>query len=384
MKKCIVIPDSFKGTISSMEYCAIAAEQIRAHFPACQVVSIPVADGGEGTVDCFVHAVQAQEVTLTVAGPFGEPVEATYARFGTTAVIELAQAAGLPIAKRMQRLDPLAASTYGVGELARHALERGCRRLIFGLGGSCTNDFGCGIACALGVRFLDEAGEAFCPTGGTLARVRRIDASQARKHLASCQVYAMCDIDNPLCGETGAAYVFAPQKGADAATVRLLDGNLRSLATVVQEQLGIDVTQLKGAGAAGGCGAGVVAFLGGTLRSGIDTVLDAIEFDKQARDADVVFTGEGRIDTQSLRGKAVIGIAKRCKPLGVPVVAVVGDIGEGIEPAYDLGVTAIFSINRVAVPKAEAKSRARQDLAATYNDILRFYSACRTEQGERP
>ncbi|MEG2204378.1 MAG: glycerate kinase, partial [Oscillospiraceae bacterium] len=212
MKKCIIIPDSFKGTLSAMEYCEIASERVQARFPDCEIIAVPVADGGEGTVECFLSAMSGERVVCTVAGPLGDPVRASYARFGTTAVIEMAQAAGLPLIE--DRRDPCRAGTYGVGELARHAAENGCTELVIGLGGSSTNDAACGMAAALGVRFFDAAGESFLPTGGTLERVASIDCAPARALLAGCTVTAMCDIDNPMFGPTGAAYVFGPEKGA--------------------------------------------------------------------------------------------------------------------------------------------------------------------------
>lgn len=374
MKKCLIVPDSFKGTISSVEICDIVKSLILEYYPECNVVSIPVADGGEGTIDCFLHAMKGISVPVTVSGPFGEKMECDYARFGNIAVVEMAKPAGLPLV--LGRENPGLATTYGVGELMRHAVENGCTEIIVGLGGSATNDAGAGMAAALGVRFLDSDNNAFVPTGATLSKVKHIDASPAKELLKNCTVTAMCDIDNPMYGKTGAAYVFGPQKGADPDMVELLDQNLRHFSEQIIKDLGIDVSQLPGAGAAGAMGAGIAAFLSGELKAGIQTVLDLVKFDDLLESTDMIFTGEGKIDGQSLRGKVVIGVADRAKRKNVPVVAVVGDVADDAYSAYDMGVTSIFSINRLAIPFEKARFRSKQDLKATVNDILRFRKLC--------
>lgn len=371
MKKIVLMPDSFKGTMSSSEICAIMKGRIAEHFPECTVCCIPVADGGEGTVDCFEEAMNGQRVTLSVKGPFMEEVDSFYALVdgGKTAIIEMAAAASLPMAAG--REDPRITTTYGVGQLIADAVRRGCRQIIVGLGGSCTNDMGAGAAAGAGAKFYDAEGAEFVPTGATLDRIAKVDISALKALLEGVSVTAMCDIDNPLYGKTGAAYVFAPQKGADAAMVELLDANLRAGAETVKRCLGVDVADLPGAGAAGGMGAGMVAFFGAQLKPGIETVLDTVGFEAIASDADFVFTGEGRIDSQSLRGKVVIGIAGRAKAIGVPVIAIVGDIGDNMEPAYEMGVSAIFSTNRVAVDFSKAKHRAKSDMDLTVDTVLR-------------
>ncbi len=358
--------------MSSSEICAIMRHRILAHFPDCEVISIPVADGGEGTVECMLEAVGGERVQLCVKGPFMEDVESFYAIIdgGKTAVIEMAAAAGLPLAG--ERKDPRITTTYGVGQLMADAVRRSCKRIVVGLGGSCTNDMGIGAAAGAGARFYDADGVEFIPTGATLDRISAIDVSALRDLFDGVSITAMCDIDNPLYGELGAACVFAPQKGADEDTVKLLDDNLRAGAKAVCDSLGIDVSAIAGGGAAGGMGAGMVAFFGAELKSGIGTVLDTVNFDSVAAGADAIFTGEGKIDSQSLRGKVVIGVARRAKALGVPVIAIVGDIGDGIEPAYDMGVSAIFSTNRVAVDFSRAKLRARSDMALTMDTALRM------------
>ena len=374
MKKCVVIPDSFKGTLTAIEFCNIASEQIRAVYPCCEIIAVPVADGGEGTVECFLHAMEnGQRVGVTVQGPFGKPIQADYARFFDTAVIEMAQAAGLPMAGSEK--NPALTTTYGVGELVLHAVKNGCRNIIIGLGGSATNDAACGMAAALGTVFYNQAHQPFIPTGGTLNQICDIDISATRKLLSGCVVTAICDIDNPMFGKNGAAYVFAPQKGADSAMVSVLDDNLQSLSKVIEEKLSMQIADLPGAGAAGAMGAGIVAFLGGNLKAGIQTILDLIKFEEVLAGADIVFTGEGQIDYQSLGGKVVIGIAGRAAACNVPVVAVVGSIGEGVEGAYDLGVSAIFSINRKAMAFEESRFKTKENLCDTFDSILRFYKA---------
>lgn len=378
MKKILVVSDSFKGTISSVEICAIVTEEARRFFPACEVVGLPVADGGEGTVDSFLECLSGEKVFLEVAGPNFERRSAFYGRFGETAIIEMAAAAGLPLVDDAAK-DPSRTTTYGVGELMRHALERGAKRIILGLGGSATNDGGCGAAAALGARFLDENGESFVPVGGTLSRIANIDLTQTKRLLEGVTVVAMCDIDNPMHGTRGAAYVFAPQKGADDDMVRLLDGELVALDQTISRTLGIETANLPGAGAAGAMGAGVVAFFGAQLKPGIETVLDTVGFDERVAGADFVVTGEGKLDSQSLRGKVVIGVARRAKRAGVPVVAIVGDIGDDIDEAYEAGVTAVFSTNRLAIPFSAAKPRSKRDYRAAVNNIMRLLAGLKND-----
>lgn len=377
MEKILLVPDSFKGTLSSRQVCQVMAGQLRRFFPQAQVKSIPVADGGEGSVEAFLAAAGGERRTRTVTGPFGEPVEAFYGILGDgrTAVIEMAACAGLPLAEG--RLNPERATTYGVGELLLAAKEAGCTKAILGLGGSCTNDGGAGAAAALGAKFTRADGAAFIPTGGTLGEIAALDVSPVAQALQGMELTAMCDIDNPLYGEAGAAAVFAPQKGADAAMVARLDAGLRHLGQVSARCLGRDFSHLPGAGAAGGLGFGMAAFCGAQLRMGIDAVLDAVGFDSLLPGTDVVFTGEGKIDSQSARGKVVSGVAARCRKAGVPVVAVVGQIGQGFEEMYQQGLTAVFSINRAAQPFAESRLHAGENLALTMENIARLLAAGR-------
>lgn len=371
LRKVVLVPDSFKGTMSSSHIIDIMKDVVLRHDPGCTVVSIPVADGGEGTVDAFLTALGGKRIPLFVQGPWGDDVESFYGLLPDgTALIEMAAAAGLPLAGN--RLDPSRTTTYGVGELIVHAARNGARRIVVGLGGSATNDGGCGAAAACGVRFLDCDGRSFIPVGGTLERIAHIDMSGLDRCVRDAEIITMCDIDNPFHGPSGAACVFSPQKGADDTMVKRLDTGLVHLASIVRAELGVDLQNIPGSGAAGGMGGGMCAFLDAHLQMGIETVLDVTGFDSLAKDADFIFTGEGRLDSQSLRGKVVVGVAHRAKRLGIPVIAVVGDIGDDIACIYDEGVNGVFSINRVAVPYEEAKARAERDLALTMENLMRF------------
>ncbi|MDD3429007.1 MAG: glycerate kinase [Oscillospiraceae bacterium] len=371
MKDIILIPDSFKGTMSSMEICAIMEQAIKKHYPLAQVHSVPVADGGEGSVDSFLQAVGGKKVSVMVKGPYFEDIEAFYGILPDgVAIIEMAAAAGLPLVGENKHAEKT--TTFGVGQLMLHAAKNGCKKMIIGLGGSATNDGGCGAAAAAGIAFKNADGDTFIPVGETLSEISKIDATGLNSVLHDIEIVTMCDIDNPLCGPLGAAHVFAPQKGAAPQIVAQLDSGLAHLAAVVQQALGKDITNLHGAGAAGGMGGGMVGFFNSTLQMGIETVLDTVGFDSLLQHADFVFSGEGKIDFQSLLGKVVIGVARRTKKANVPLIAVVGDIDDNIEKAYDEGVTAIFSINRVAVPFEQAKPRSKSDMLLTMDNILRF------------
>ena len=373
MKKVIVISDSFKGSLSSSAIVRVARDVLGQFYPNCQVIGLPVADGGEGTVDCFLEAVGGERIAVPVTGPWGESVEACYGRIGDTAVVEMAAAAGLPMVG--ERLDPSKTTTYGVGQLLRHAVEHGAIHLILGLGGSATNDGGCGAAAAMGVVFRDKAGQSFVPVGETLGEIASIDCTAARALLSGVTVEVMCDIDNPLCGPQGAAAIFGPQKGADAAMIRQLDHNLGYLARRIETDLGITVSELPGAGAAGGFGAGAAAFFGAQVRPGIEVVLDLVRFEEQLDGCDLVLTGEGRMDGQSLGGKVPIGVSRRAKKKQVPVVAIVGITGPGIESIYDEGITAVFSTNREALPFAAVRDRGEDDYRRALTDLMRYTKA---------
>lgn len=373
MSKWILVPDSFKGTLSSREICGRMRAAVERYVPGAEVIALPVADGGEGSVDAFLTAVGGEKRTVPCTGPRGTRIKGFFGLLpgGGTAVAEMAAAAGLPLMEG--RLDAAGATTYGVGELILAAARAGAGKIIVGLGGSATNDGGCGMAAALGVRFYDAGGRTFVPVGGTLERIARIEAHRPPE-LAGVEITAMCDIDNPLCGPQGASHVFGPQKGADPALAERLDRGLAHLAEIIRRDLGKDVAELPGAGAAGGMGAGMVAFLDSRLERGIEIMLDTVGFDALLPGTAAVLTGEGRLDGQSLRGKVVVGVARRARRAGVPVVAVVGDIAPDARAVYDLGVTAVFSTNRQAVPWETARLTAAEDLDAALDDLFRFYA----------
>ena len=372
MKKFVLIPDSFKGTLSSMEICTMMEEEIARVFPCAEIVSVPVADGGEGSVDCFLTALGGKKIFVDCHGPYMEKITAFYGLLadGETAVVEMSAAAGLPLVEN--RKNPLLTTTYGVGELILKAAEQGAKRIVVGLGGSCTNDFGCGAACACGIRFLDKKGREFLPVGETLKEVASIDASQKAQVLKDVEIVTMCDVDNLPYGQNGAAFVFARQKGADAQAIEALDAGVEKLCQVVEASLGIQTQALKGGGAAGAMGAGMVAFFQSTLKMGIQTVLETVRFLEIIKDADYIFTGEGKIDAQSLSGKVVIGVARAAKQKNVPVIAVVGGAEGDMSTAYAEGVTAVFPINRLPEDFSISRFKSQENLKKTMQDVLRL------------
>ena len=333
MHKYILIPDSFKGTLSARDFCAVAREAIGRADPGAQVLSIPLADGGEGTVEAFLAACGGQRIECPCTGPYGGTAPGFYGLLPDgTAVVELAAAAGLPLAGT--DLHPAEATTYGVGQLLLHA---------------------------------DRRGRTFVPTGGTLGDIHRICAENLEP---LPPVTVLCDVDNPLCGPRGAAAVFGPQKGADPDMVRLLDAGLAHLAAVLRRDTGRDVLDMPGGGAAGGFGAGAAALLNARLRPGVEMLLDAADFPRLAADADLIITGEGRLDSQSLGGKAVIGVARRARELRVPCAALAGAVDVS---AYELGLTAAFPVNPLPLPFEQVRVSCRENLSAAVENLIRFY-----------
>lgn len=371
MKKFILIPDSFKGTMSSESICTTMEKVIKKHLPNSKIISIPVADGGEGTVDAMLKISGGTKKFITVKGPYMEDISSFYGLLpDKTAIIEMAAAAGLPLVKN--NLHAERTSTYGVGELIKDAIDNGATKILLGLGGSATNDGGCGMAAALGIKFTNKNGEAFIPIGKTLQDIYHIDIASFKEKYSDVQFSAMCDITNPLCGINGAAYVFAPQKGADKKTVELLDKGLHHLAQIIKNDLNKDVENIPGAGAAGGMGAGVVGFFNGQLQSGINSILNLVKFDQLIKDADYVFTGEGKIDNQSIQGKVISGIADYTKKYNIPLIAIVGCIDDDIDKLYTAGVTAVFSINTKPLPFEEAIKYSEKNLAITTDNLIRI------------
>lgn len=372
MQNFILVPDSFKGTLSAIEVCNIMKSSIKNLYKDANIISVPVADGGEGTVDAFLYALGGEKKSTWVSDVFNEQkILAHYAMLkDDIAIIEMAACAGLPLVKN--RLEPDKTTTFGVGELIIDAINSGAKKIILGLGGSATNDGGCGMASALGVKFKDEQDQEFIPTGGTLSQIYKIDMNNIYSKIKDVEFISMCDVDNPLCGKLGASAVFAPQKGADEDMVKLLDEGLAHLAKIIKRDLHIEVKDIKGAGAAGGLGAGSIAFLQSKLTKGIDVILDTINFDELVSKADIVFTGEGKFDSQSLHGKVVMGVANRSQKYKTPVIVVTGAIGENIQEAYNKGITAIFSINKEPMEFSKSALKSKENMILTMENILRL------------
>ena len=328
-----------------MDVVSSVAEGLHKILPEAELVTLPIADGGEGTVDAFLSALGGSLYQVPVSDPLGRTTLANYCVLPDgTAVIEMAQASGLTLLTENE-LKPLCTSTYGTGELIRNALDQGCRRFIVGIGGSATNDGGAGMAQALGVRFIDAQGKILPPGGAALAYLDKIDLTDMDSRLSESVFMVACDVTNPLCGPQGAAAIYGPQKGAKKEDITILDDALMHYANVLNAQLGIDIAQRPGAGAAGGLGAGLMAFCGAKVAPGIQTILDAVGFENLLENADLVITGEGRIDAQSFCGKVPFGVAKRTKAVkNIPVIAVVGCVGEGADSLYNAGIDAILPI----------------------------------------
>lgn len=341
--RILIAPDKYKGTLSARGVAEALATGIHNTLPEADVSICPAADGGDGTAETLVDALGGEMVSARVAGPLGQPVTARYGIAGQTAVIEMAAASGLALLAP-DELRPQDASTHGTGELILAALDAGCTKLIVGIGGSATTDGGAGMAAALGARLLDEGDRPLDAGGGALCRLARIDVSQMAPALAKAEVLVACDVTNPLLGEHGAARVYGPQKGAAPAQVEELERCLARYADVVERDLGVNVRGLPGGGAAGGLGAGLVAFCNATLRPGVEIVLDALDFDRRVRGAELVVTGEGMIDGQSARGKTPVGVARAAKRAGVRVIAVAGQRGIGAEQVLAEGIDEIIAL----------------------------------------
>lgn len=342
--RVLIASDSFKGSLSSLKVGEAVSEGVKRVLPDAEIKIIPIADGGEGTVDALVTAGEGQYLYRTVTSPLGEKIEAVLGMLpDRTAVIEMAAASGLPLVPPDKR-NPLVTSTRGTGELIKYALDEGAGRIVIGIGGSATNDGGAGMAEALGVKFLDSLGQELPPGGASLLNLAVIDTAGLDARLKDAEITVICDVDNPLCGERGASAVYGPQKGADQEMVSLLEKSLARYAQLIEEQLKISILEIPGAGAAGGLGGGLLAFTRAELKSGVEAVLQAIRFDEILTGFDIVITGEGRIDAQSAYGKVPKGVGSRAQKQGKPVIAIVGSMGEGAELLYDHGINAIVPI----------------------------------------
>lgn len=344
MNKVVIAIDSLKGCLTSEEAGIAAVKGIKAVFPDCETLLFPVADGGEGMLDLLVSATQGQYRTLPAHGPLMEPIQGRYgiSGDGQTALIEMAAVSGLPLVPEEKR-DPMLTTTYGTGELIRDALERGCRRFIVGIGGSATNDAGLGMLQALGFRFLDKRGNRLGTGGQILSQVAAIDTSAVHPALREAHFTVACDVHNPFCGPDGAAYVFAPQKGADSGMVQALDEGMQALSQIIISTTGKDISGIPGAGAAGGMGGGFLAFLDAELKPGIRLMLDALDFGRKIKGADLIFTGEGRADRQTAMGKVPSGILEEARKQHIPVIVLAGSIAD-TELMNRAGFQGVFSI----------------------------------------
>ena len=370
LKKVVIAPDSFKESLSALEVAEAIERGFRQIFPQVQYVKLPMADGGEGTVDSMVAATGGEIVTVAVTGPLGQPVQAFYGLLGEgeTAVIEMAAASGLHLAPKAQR-DPRMTTSYGTGELIQAALDRGVKTIILGIGGSATNDGGAGMMQALGARLLDENRQALPPGGAALAQLAYIDLSGVDPRLQQVSITAACDVDNPLCGANGASAVFGPQKGATPEMVTQLDAALRHYGTLLEQATGREVINTPGAGAAGGMGAALLGMLNARLRPGIEIVIETLQLEEALRDADLVITGEGRLDSQSIHGKTPIGVARVAKRFGLPVIGIAGSLSKDYQVVHQHGIDAAFSVLDRVVSLEEALAEAADNLEVTARNV---------------
>ncbi len=372
--KVVVAVDSFKGSMTSMEAARAVRDGILAADPKTYIVIKPLADGGEGTTDALIEGMHGEKVKITVTGPYGEKIDSYYGYLPEkkTAVIEMAAAAGITLSDKR---DPMQATTYGVGEMISDAIDRGCRDIIMGIGGSATTDGGIGMMKALGIQFLDENGNDVGEGAQALFRVRKIQTEGVHPFLSKVRFQIACDVTNPLCGPQGAVYVFGPQKGVTEEIKAMLDEAMNRYAAVVESTLGIRCRDIPGAGAAGGLGFACLAFLKAVLTPGIDLVLNAVDLESELLDADIVVTGEGRIDEQTAMGKAPVGVAKRAKKYGAKVIAFAGSVTEGAGACNKEGIDAFFPIVRgvTTLDEAMSKETAMANMRATSEQVFRLF-----------
>lgn len=372
--RIIIAPDKFKGSMSALEAANHIASGVKAIFPNAQINIFPLSDGGEGLIESLVGSLRGSFKTAIVTGPLGSPVKACWGIIddGKTAVIEMAAASGLALVSEKLR-DPAVTTTYGTGELIRTALDQGCSKLIIGIGGSATNDGGAGMAQALGADLFDQSGRPLGYGGAELLRLDRIEVSGLDSRLQKVKILVACDVDNPLIGPEGAAYVYGPQKGASPEIAWQLDKALDNYARVIKRDLGVDVAFVAGAGAAGGLGAGLITFLQAELCSGIELVLDALEIDQSLQDCQMLITGEGKLDTQSAHGKAPVGVARRARKYKVPVIALTGKIEGDLNVFHREGVSACFAIADGPLSPEESISRGPQLLENKTAELMRLW-----------
>ena len=383
MRKVVIAPDSFKGSLSSLEAAQAAAAGVRAVFPGCETICLETADGGEGTASALTKALKGQMTEAIVSDPLGRKITAAYGiaeiSGRKTAVMEMSQASGLTLLDPEER-NPLLTSTYGTGEMILDALHKGCRRFLIGIGGSATNDAGTGMLEALGFSFFDKDGQkTTCLCGGLVSRISKIEPPAHMKELAESEFIVACDVETPFCGPEGAAAVFGPQKGATPETVVLLEAGMQSLNNVISRDFGTDLSEIKGSGAAGGLGGAFQAFLGASLQSGIDIVLEAIGFEEAIQGADLIITGEGKMDSQTARGKVISGITSTAQRHGIPVMAIAGIMDMTEKEIRDLGISAAYPIcprpeDRSGLEHAMRPETASKNITATVARALESLS----------
>ena len=378
--KIVIAPDSFKGSLSALKAAEAIERGVKKAAPDAQTVLVPVADGGEGTLDSLVSATDGRKVQVKVKGPLLEPVQAEYGVLGDgeTCVIEMACASGLCLLEP-SRLNPMITTTYGTGELIKKALDDGCRKFILAIGGSATNDGGAGMLQALGMKLLDGEGQSIQAGGGALLELAKIDASDFDARIADSDFLIASDVQNPLIGKEGASHVFGPQKGATAEMVDQLDRNLKHFADLVEKQTGIRLHEMAGAGAAGGIGGAFQAFFPSKMSRGIDMVIEYTGLKEKLIGAECVFTGEGQMDNQTASGKTPMGVAQAAKREGIPVFALAGSVGQGIDVLYDHGITSVHSIINGPMALDVAMNRGAELLEQTAEQVTRTYISCKKE-----
>lgn len=371
--KIAIAPDSFKGSLTAMQAATCIERGLKRVLRGISIRKIPMADGGEGTVRAIVDATSGRMVSCTVRNPRGRKIKSSFgmAGDGRTAVIEMAAASGLALIKPGER-NPMVTTTYGTGELIHHALNRNAKKILVGIGGSATNDGGTGMARALGVKFLDKKGCKLPEGGGALRKLDRIDMNGLDPRLRRVTVEVACDVDNPFVGPRGAAQVYAPQKGATPLMVRELDSGLKQLAKVIKKDIGTDIPNIPGSGAAGGLGGGLMAFLGGRLRSGVDIVIDTVKLERKLKGCDLVIAGEGRMDGQTAFGKAPAGVARVARKLGIPVIAICGSLGSGAHKVHSIGIDAFFSALEEPVDEEDLPRRGPAMLSNCAEQLARL------------
>ncbi|MGX6592533.1 glycerate kinase family protein [Cetobacterium ceti] len=377
--KVVIAIDSFKGSLSSNELGEALSLGIKKIYKDAEIIKIPIADGGEGTVEAMVEGTEGKFIEVEVHGPLMNKIKAIYGILGDgkTAIIEMATASGLPLVPAEKR-NPNKTTTFGTGELIKDAIKKGCREFIIGIGGSATNDGGLGMMQALGYKFYDKEGKELGQGGEIMNQIEKIDSTQALKELSQCNFLIACDVDNPFYGPRGAAHVYGKQKGANEQMILELDNGLKHLSEILNKTYNIDISNLPGAGAAGGLGGGLVAFLNGILKPGIEIILEKVEFEKKVINSDFVITGEGRIDFQTVMGKAPVGVSKLAKKYNIPVIALAGSVADDADKTHEAGIDSIFSIINypISLEDAMKKENSKKFVEKNAEEIFRLIKIC--------